>query len=109
MRSGFIGLFVLFGILAASPAFALDLHEARSAGIVGEKTDGYVAALKKTDEAKALVAEVNEKRREEYTRISRQNDQPVEVVAKIAAENIINGLNPGEFYQDTDGKWKTRD
>ncbi len=109
MKSGFFCVIVILGLLTALPAFALDLHQARGAGILGEKPDGYVEVLKKSPEAEALADEVNQKRLQEYTRISKQNDQPVDVVAKIAAEKIINGLKPGEYYQDTSGDWKTHD
>ena len=108
MKQKFFSAIVVLGLMAlASPALALDLHQARHDGIVGEKADGYIAALKKTPEAEALVEEVNQKRHEEYARISKQNNQPVDVVAKIAAEKIINGLNAGESYQDASGSWKT--
>lgn len=100
-----VALAVLF---IATPAFALDLHQARNAGIVGEKLDGYVAVLKATPEAEALVNEVNAKRRQEYARISKQNNQPVEIVAKLAAQQIIPGLEPGNLYQGPDGVWKKR-
>lgn len=109
MKLKFFSMMLALGLLlAAAPAFALTLHEARAQGVVGEKLDGYVAAIKKSSEAAALVDEVNEKRRAEYARISKENDQPVDVVAKLAAEQIINKLEPGEFYQGADGSWKTR-
>ena len=98
----------LIATLLASPAFALDLHQARSAGIVGEKLDGYVAALQQTPEVNALVADVNAKRKAEYTRISKQNGQPVDVVAKLAAQEIMGKLDAGSSYQGTDGGWKKR-
>lgn len=107
MKRGLFGVIVVLGLLAASSAFALDLHEARDAGILGEKVDGYVAVLKKTPEAEELAEEVNQKRLEAYTRISKENDQPVDVVAAIAAEKIIGGLKPGARYQDAEGEWKT--
>ena len=107
MKTRFLTLLAI-GILAAAPAFALDLHQARAAGMVGEKLDGYAAALKSTPEVKALVAEVNAKRKQEYTRISAQNGQPVDVVAKLAAAQIIGGLESGSSYQASDGSWKTR-
>jgi uncharacterized protein YdbL (DUF1318 family) len=106
MKKRFFGIVLVLSVLMALPAFALDLHQARSAGIVGEKTDGYIAALKNTPEANALVRDVNEKRRQEYTRISQENKQPVETVARLAAEHIINGLESGQSYQDVDGRWK---
>ena len=94
--------------LLALPALALDLHAARSANMVGEKQDGYVAALKPTPDVATLVSEVNGKRKDEYTRISQQNGQSVAVVAKLAAAQIIQGLEPGNSYQADDGSWKNR-
>lgn len=107
MKSRFLILVALIALLAC-PAFALELHQARSAGLVGEKADGYVVARKPSAEVNALVAEVNAKRQQEYARISKENGQTVDVVAKLAAEQIITGLEPGSPYQGTDGSWKTR-
>jgi uncharacterized protein YdbL (DUF1318 family) len=94
--------------LLALPAFALDLHSARSAGQVGEKADGYAAAITHSPAVDALVVDVNAKRQAEYTRISKEKGQPVSVVAKLAAQEIINGLEPGSLYQDDSGSWKKR-
>lgn len=97
----------VFSFLAA-PAFALELHDARASGQVGEKKDGYIAALQPSPEVRALVAEVNGKRQQEYARISGENGQPLDVVAKLAAEQIVGGLERGAQYQDAAGHWKTR-
>lgn len=82
-------------ILVALPAFALDLHTARTAGQVQETPEGYISALKPTPEVNALVAEVNAKRKAEYTRISKQNGQSVEVVGKLAAPQIAKSIAAG--------------
>ena len=108
MKLRLLSMLVLMGTLVALPALALDLHQARGAGQVGEKADGYVAALSSTTEVKALVADVNAKRSVEYARISKENGQPVDVVAKLAAQQIITNLKAGESYQGTDGAWKKR-
>jgi uncharacterized protein len=108
MKIRFVTLIALCGMLLASPALALDLHGARSSGLVGEKTDGYAAAIAQTPEVKSLVADVNAKRKMEYARISKQNGQPVDIVAKLAAQEIINKLDPGSSYQGSDGSWKKR-
>jgi uncharacterized protein YdbL (DUF1318 family) len=79
--SGLIGVFAL-------SAVALDLQTARSSGLVTEKADGYVAAAKPSPEVDALVKEVNAKRLAEYTKISKENGQSVDVVAKLAAGQI---------------------
>lgn len=89
----------LFTLVAVSlivlPAFALDLHSARSAGLVTELPTGYVKAAKPSAEVDALVATVNAKRRAEYERISKQNGQPIDVVGKLAAPEIAKGIAAG--------------
>ncbi len=92
----------------ALPVMALDLHGARANGSIGEKNDGYVAALRPSAEVNAIVAEVNAKRSAEYARISKENGQPVNVVAKLAAGQIVGGLPAGASYQDGGGNWKSK-
>ena len=108
MKSRLFTLIAAAALLIATPAFALDLHGARDAGVLGEQNDGYVAVLKKSPDAAALASEVNAKRKAEYARISQQNKQPVDIVAKLAAQQIIDGLTKGDSYQDADGKWQVR-
>jgi len=99
---------MLMAVSLAIPAWALDLHSARANGSIGEKNDGYVAALRPSAEVNAVVAEVNAKRSAEYARISKENGQTVDVVAKLAASQIINGLPAGTSYQDGAGNWKSK-
>jgi len=108
MKSRFLSLVLLAGFLFAGPAFALDLQQARGSGLVGERLDGYIAAVNPSPEVMRLVEEVNAKRKQEYARISKEKGQPVDVVAKLAAEQIISGLAPGSLYQSPDGGWKKR-
>lgn len=95
-------------VIVSLPAYAMDLRQARDAGLIGEKQDGYIAAIKKDTEILSLVKDINEKRRLEYLRISKENNQPIDVVASIAAAEIINSLKKGHYYQDSNGKWKQR-
>jgi len=90
----FAGMAMALGmLLAAGPAYALDLTEARSMNKVCEQADGYIKPV--TADTKVLAAEVNAKRKAEYTRISQQNKQPVDVVGKLAAQQIVkNGAKP---------------
>ena len=105
IKMTFVGLFLT---LFALPALALDLASARADGSVGEKSDGYVTALKSSGDVNALVADVNAKRKAEYERISKENGQPVDVVAKLAAAQIVGKLSSGAKYQDGSGNWKTK-
>ena len=108
MKLKSFGLFTIIVLLFAFPAYAMDLQQARNAGLVGEQLSGYVVALKESPEIMALVKEVNAWRRQEYVRISNENKQPLEVIAKIYAEQIISGLEPGNLYQAAGGAWKAR-
>ena len=85
-------LVTILALTIAIPAFALDLQTARQQGIIGEQPDGYVVVLKASDDASKLANEVNAARKAEYQRISKENGQSVEAVAKIAAETIAKKL-----------------
>ncbi len=93
----------------ALPALALDLDEARAKGAVGERSDGFVAAVKDSpsDEVKALVDEVNAKRRAAYEEIAKRNGAPVEAVAALAGQKLIANLPAGQFVNDGSG-WKKK-
>jgi uncharacterized protein YdbL (DUF1318 family) len=56
-----------------------------------------------TDGAPALAADVNSKRKVEYARIAKEKGQTVDVVAKLAAVEIIKNLETGAKYQDGKG------
>ncbi len=96
------------GILFSAQAFAMDLHAARKAGLIGEKLDGYVAVLKHSPEVDALAENVNAKRQAEYAKISAANAQSLEVVGKLAAAQIIEKLDKGDKYQSPEGGWTTK-
>lgn len=108
MKTKFIATAFVVTALFAFPALALDLKEARASGMVGEKLDGYVAPIAKSKEVIELATDVNAKRKMEYLRISKENGQPVDVVAKLAAAQIIGGLPKGAQYQDASGNWKVK-
>ena len=79
-----------FVVTFAANAMALDLQSARSSGMVKENSNGYIEAVESTAEVSALVSEVNAKRKKEYERISKENGQSVDVVGKLAAEQLKN-------------------
>jgi uncharacterized protein YdbL (DUF1318 family) len=100
---------VAFVLALALPALALDLDEARAKGAIGERADGYVAAVKAdpTDEVKQLVSEVNAKRRAHYEEIAQRNGAPVEAVAALAGQKLISGAPAGQFVNDGNG-WRKK-
>jgi uncharacterized protein YdbL (DUF1318 family) len=98
----------LFAMLFALPAFALTLDQARNSGAIAEQLDGYVAVLKASPDVNALAADINTKRKQEYARISKENGQPIDIVAKLAAQQVINKLPAGSLYQSPDNGWKKK-
>ncbi len=87
---------VLATLVFAKPVLALDLQQARTQGIIAEQPDGYVKVLQPRPEATQLANEVNDARTKEYQRISKEKGQPVDIVAKVAAEEIAKKLNAGK-------------
>ncbi len=85
----------LAALLVALPAYALDLHSARASGAVAELPTGYIKAVTPSAEVNALVADVNAKRKAEYTRISKENGQSVELVGQLAAPQIAKSIAAG--------------
>ncbi len=96
--------------LAAIPALALSLAEAKAKGWVGERVDGYLGLVTADAPAaaKALVEEINAKRRKAYEAIARKNGVPVEAVAAIAGEKAVAKTPKGQYVMGADGKWRKK-
>lgn len=84
---------------------------ARSEGLVGEKTDGYLGfVVPPTPAIKALVDDINIKRKALYTEQALANGSTVEEFAFTNGCRLIRERTvPGEKYQAPDRTWKTRD
>lgn len=82
---------------------------ARSSGAIGEKPDGYLGYVSAPSGAtKALVEDLNIKRKAAYTRKAQATNSTVEQFAFTSGCNLIMRTTPGEKYQAPDGSWQTR-
>ena len=104
-RRSLFGGTVAIGLLAAGPALALTLDEARSSGLVGEKPDGYVGIVRDAAGVAALVADVNARRRSHYQEIAMKEDIPVSTVEALAGVNLIERTPAGQYVMDSNGAW----
>lgn len=96
---------------AAAPAMAQRdpaYAAARAAGQVGEKPDGYLQALASDSATRALVDDLNIKRRAAYFEQARAEAVPVDQVAFVAGCRNVLRTVAGEKYQAPDGSWQTR-
>lgn len=107
----FAALALALGSVAApswaqrDPAYAA----ARAAGQVGEKTDGYLGVVGGASaELRALVDDLNIKRRANYTDRARAQSATVEEYAFTQGCILIARTAPGEKYQGPSGVWQTR-
>lgn len=95
-------------LAAALPALALDLNEARGAGLVGERPDGLIAAIAGTAEVKPLVERVNAGRMEKYREIAARNGTSVEAVQSLAGRELAAKAPAGSLVQDASGTWRRK-
>ncbi|MDZ7670562.1 MAG: YdbL family protein, partial [Gammaproteobacteria bacterium] len=88
---------------------ALDLDEAKRAGLVGETMEGYLAAVNESPSAEVavLVEEVNAKRRAEYERIAKANGIEVAEVEALAAKKAIEKTRTGGWVR-VNGTWRQK-
>jgi len=93
----------------ALPALALDLDEARAKGKLGERSDGYVAAVSDSpsDEVAKLAEQVNAQRRAHYDEIAKRTGAPPEAVAALAGQKLIANAPSGQWVNDGSG-WKKK-
>ncbi|EBT7484243.1 DUF1318 domain-containing protein [Salmonella enterica] len=99
---------ILWGLtlsLLISSVWALTLDEARTQGRVGETLNGYLVALKNDAETQKLVLDINRARRASYQQLADSNHLPVDEVAKMAGQKLVERARPGEYVQGINGKW----
>ncbi len=102
----------LFGLilgLAGLPqaAWAITLDEAKNQGLVGEQPNGYLEAVKPDApaEIRALVADINAKRRQKYQEIAGKNQTSLQVVEALAGKTAIEKTPPGQYVKSPSGAW----
>src|SRR4051812_11222840 len=77
--------------LTGAPALAIDLDQARSTGVVGERPDGLVGTVVSPVKAdiKMLVDSVNRERLAAYRELAAKDGTPLDAVQKVAGEKQI--------------------
>lgn len=94
-------------LVCTQPVFALSLEEAKTKGLVGEKSTGYLGAVDPANpEAQALAEEINKKRRQAYQDIARRDGASVSTVESLAGEKAIEKTRPGNYVEGPGGWMK---
>jgi len=97
------------GLLAA-PAHADALDDAKAAGQVGERIDGYVGVVDANAPAsvRALVDQINARREAKYKEIADKQGAPVAAVAQITGKRLIERAPAGQYVLGADGQWRQK-
>jgi uncharacterized protein len=103
-------LVVLGLALAIAPAQAGALEDAKAAGLVGERIDGYLGVVDSGAPAsvKSLVDQINAERQAKYAEIAQKQGAPVEAVAQIAGKKLTERAAPGEYVMGANSQWQRK-
>ena len=103
-----IALTVAFAALHAAPDSAradARLDAFRANGVIAERFDGYVEIRDSNapSEARAVVEDVNARRRALYNQRASESDVPVAEVGKVFANKIVDTAPPGTYFRRASG------
>ena len=84
-------------LLAPLSVYAIELDAAKADGLVGERADGYLAAVNASvsEEISALIDDINGKRKAQYQRIAEKNGIPLADVEALAGKKTIEMTESG--------------
>lgn len=96
--------------LPGRPAFATTLEEAKKAGLVGERPDGYLGVVSPAADPGLvkLVEDINLQRKAKYRAIASQNGIALPQVEAIAGKSLLDRAQGGEFILGPNGAWARR-
>jgi uncharacterized protein len=96
--------------LLATPALAASLDQAKAAGQIGERIDGFLGVVDANAPAdvRALCDQINAERQAKYKEIADKQKAPVAAVAQIAGKKLLERTPKGEYILDASGQWRKK-
>jgi len=98
-------------LLGAAPeASAQSMDEAKAAGQIGEGPDGFLHVVDRgaPAEVKALVRDINARRKASYEEIARKRGVPLDAVAAQAGSKLVSRTPAGQYVLNADGSWRKK-
>ena len=93
----------------ASASSKAIVEAAKASGDIGERIDGYLAAVKPiTPDVKAAMDDINISRKVAYEKLADQRGLSIRVVAQLAGESLIERAPAGQYVMGADGQWKQK-
>ncbi len=98
---------LIAALLGAPSVLALDLDEAKSRGLVGETSGGYLAPVVSSAEVEALVESINSQRKAQYEKIAKKNGISLSAVEALAGKKAVEKTPAGEYISTGTG-WEKK-
>jgi uncharacterized protein YdbL (DUF1318 family) len=102
---------LLIGLMAVSVANAASpLAQPKADGLIGEQANGYIGLVKQNVPAdvKALVNDVNARRKAGYQKISKRENTPLSQVERVGGNTAIEKTLSGNYIRDASGAWRKK-
>jgi hypothetical protein len=99
---------LLLMAVSAAPAAAASLDEAKAAGYLGERPDGYVGLVRDDvpDWARQLANQINMQRRQTYAEVAQRTPgTTVREVGIIAGGKLVERAPAGHFVMNEQAQW----
>ena len=80
------------------------LGSAKSQGLVGEQTNGYLGVVKNQNNAQDIVQLINNARKEQYQKLAQSHKVPLSEIELLAGKKAIEKTPSGLFIQ-INGQW----
>ena len=98
-------LLLSVGLFVSVAAFGADINSAKNQGLIGERADGYLGVVDQSaaGDVKALVREINAKRKAQYERIAEKNGLSRQEVETLGGKKTIAKTRAGGWIYRT--KW----
>lgn len=103
-------LIATFVLVCLNGAYAVDLDQAKSQGLIGEQRNGYLGTVSgsSSPELQELINSINQKRKVKYLKIAKETGSTLPQVEILAGKKAQEKTATGHFIQTPDGGWKRK-
>ncbi|RKZ99783.1 MAG: DUF1318 domain-containing protein [Gammaproteobacteria bacterium] len=102
-------LFIVLAILFSGQLMAASLSSAKDAGLIGEQADGYIGYVTSVpSDVRALVNDVNAKRKAHYQRIAKAEKISLSEVTRIGGKKAIGKTKRGNYIKKAGQGWSKK-
>jgi len=106
----FMALFALLLSIMATPVWAISMDDAKSQGLIGERSNGYLGIVTSnaSTDVRKLVDTINNKRRSAYANRASSADVEQSVFEIRMGQRLQARTPAGQFIQLPNGNWQKK-